>query len=577
LFVKFQLIFLVLFSSLSLLVQAYQPQLLQQTFTRQKASGAAKNIRGQIGFINNTQSSIHISPIRIKTRSYTFSFIPEKKHIGPKEKITVNFKAEFYQAGSFQILAKLPIVVARKSVRKHTIELYYLVKKLGNRNLYFTVSTYKKLYLDKGIRKEAGMGRVFKSYRETPKFPHAKTKRLPLLNKIKTIPSRDSIYKIPTRSSNNKQISADTTHSLELYNESSELESYTLSPQNHQLATATTARGKFSWLGTDNHYHRAFGWRVRAWTRRNSSSSWKKRAEDWIQWDGSWRLQFSRPSGHKVKFQYIASNRFFKPQNNSGDSYRWVGPEHANIASVHNEGSWFANTSSGNVRGLGEMYHEGMLLWSKLYWQASINPLRNKQIRIFFPNLSYDCGSGSGNPWSCASTDGRIWLIPAHALAQGVTAHELAHQINYEFWNNQRPPNAGGSHTLTGCFTKGLALLEGFANFMTVWMYNNRSTPNPSAFGVNIETLPASVCTNISRNESYVAATFWDLHDKHTDNNDNLWFIHPGAVAGLYLRSGKKNSMQAFRTTYRNAANNEHRHIIDDIFVQNKNHIQLTN
>jgi hypothetical protein len=40
-------------------------------------------------------------------------------------------------------------------------------------------------------------------------------------------------------------------------------------------------------------------------------------------------------------------------------------------------------------------------------------------------------------------------------------------------------------------------------------------------------------------------------------------------VPALYLNAGMKQKMSDFRETYRNAANTEHRSIVDSIFEQN--------
>jgi hypothetical protein len=559
---------------------AYQPQRLQQGDIKQKRSGLAKKISGQINLTNNTFQTIQVRPIKIKGLGYRFVFVPNKKTVRAKETFTMNFRGQFLRAGKFQVIAKIPLVVGKQTTVHHSLELYYRVKKSQGRLLVFEASSYRKLFLDAGLVKEPGMGTVFKSQKPNSRIPYEKPSVSKNLRLLPRYPSRDSLDQIPTDTGAIKRPRMDghrrtspTSVEEPVYQETDIF----FENETFEASSVVNARGKFFWLGTDHRYHPAFGWRVRAWTRRNSSSSWKKRAEDWIQWDGKWTLSFQRPSGHKVKFQYVAFNRFFTPQTNAGNRYRWVGPERSTVSSSHQEGSWSANTETGNARGLGEMYHEGMRLWSKIYWTGKINPLRNDTIQIIFPNLTYDCGSGSGNPWSCASTNGRIWLIPAHALSRGVMVHELSHQINYEFWNNNRPPNSGGSHTLTGCFSEGLALLEGFADFMESWLYDQRLDAMPNTSGINLETIPAGVCQSIGRNESYVAATFWDLHDQHFDHDDNLWFVHPGAVPGIYLRTGKKNNMQSFRSVYKSAANFEHRGIIDAIFTQNRNYLPFTN
>ena len=45
-------------------------------------------------------------------------------------------------------------------------------------------------------------------------------------------------------------------------------------------------------------------------------------------------------------------------------------------------------------------------------------------------------------------------------------------------------------------------------------------------------------CTNGWQNETWVARTFWDLHDTRGDGSDVLWFNHLGAVPALYLANG---------------------------------------
>jgi hypothetical protein len=210
-----------------------------------------------------------------------------------------------------------------------------------------------------------------------------------------------------------------------------------------------------------------------------------------------------------------------------------------------------------------------MILWSKLYWEGSINPLRGSAIKVYFPNTTYDCGDGTGVPWSCAARDGRIWLIPSHASRNGVMQHELSHQINYEYWGNSVPSGAGGPHNLSSCYNTGLAEMEGFANFMVFWAQSGRGDDPSSGFDFRVEDPSFACSSNKATNESWVAAAFWDLHDQHGDGSDNLWFIHPGAVPAIYLRGGMKNGLNDYHPVYRNAANAEHRTIIDSIFRQN--------
>ncbi|MDO8595505.1 MAG: hypothetical protein Q7R45_02665, partial [Sulfuricaulis sp.] len=177
-------------------------------------------------------------------------------------------------------------------------------------------------------------------------------------------------------------------------------------------------------------------------------------------------------------------------------------------------------------------------------------------------------GDGSGNPWSCASVGGEIWLIAAHT-DNFTVQHELAHQLNNEYWNNERPPGAGGSHVLSNCYNTGLALREGFANAVPHWVLDGENSSNPGAGGFQLESPDKATICNGDTNETWVAGTFWDLLDRHGDDKDILWFNNAVEVFSIYLNKGVKNGMKNYRQDYRDAASSGHQTYIDDIYKNN--------
>ncbi len=100
-------------------------------------------------------------------------------------------------------------------------------------------------------------------------------------------------------------------------------------------------------------------------------------------------------------------------------------------------------SASGDLSGIGDVYQAAMDFWWGFY-SASVNPNRSKSIKLYYPNTWEFCGTKG--LWSCAASEGKIWLIPAHANSFSVE-HELSHQLNYEFWGDSFP-NVGGSHDL---------------------------------------------------------------------------------------------------------------------------------
>jgi len=203
-------------------------------------------------------------------------------------------------------------------------------------------------------------------------------------------------------------------------------------------------------------------------------------------------------------------------------------------------------------------------------------------IRFFYPNTWDNCGGSS--PWSCASGND-LWLIAAHGTQGDVVVHEMAHVLNNKFWSNKRPAGSGGSHTLNACYPTrlGMALREGFANFMAGWVsYPNRNVAEGGfnsgrwALGYDLESRNSPPnCANGWENEVWVARTFWDLHDTRADGDDILWFNAKGAIPALYLgnaiaNNGDARDMRFYETIYRNAASSGHQGFITDIFEQNR-------
>jgi len=219
---------------------------------------------------------------------------------------------------------------------------------------------------------------------------------------------------------------------------------------------------------------------------------------------------------------------------------------------------------------------------SRLYRNGGINPVRSSPINLIAPNTGLACGGTS--PWSCAN-GGNIWLIAAHAAQAQVVSHELGHQLNFKFWDDKRPANNGGSHSLNGCYPgrEGMTLFEGFADFLAGWVgYPGRNVAD-GGFGSGRWTLGWDLedrdappnCTNGWENEVWVARTFWDLHDTRSDGNDVLWFNSLGAVPPLYLGNGVATNgdyrdVRYYEDIYRNAASPGHQVYISDIFDQNR-------
>lgn len=340
---------------------------------------------------------------------------------------------------------------------------------------------------------------------------------------------------------------------------------------------------------SDHSLHPGFAWRVQAWTNEGMPANpWRMVGSAWVQSDGRWKIDVPASEGYRgkhLRVVYAASNPYFRPQDREGHGYAWHDPDQYDIPAFYNAGHRVADTDGGSASGLGELYYAGATMWSRLYWVAGINPIRDEPIKFYYPNTWETCSSDRTQPWSCASADGRIWIIADHGTRAFATAHELGHQLNYEYWNNMLPANSGGSHSTSTCDPNrlGMVLTEAFADFVAAWGgYPSRHVPDASLGDVpwdssfNIES-PSSPpkCLTGWANEGWTARTFWDLHDTRTDGLDILWFVHPGAVLAIYLDNGvsidgEPRDMRNYRALYRKFASDGHEQFVDDIFLQNR-------
>ncbi len=347
-------------------------------------------------------------------------------------------------------------------------------------------------------------------------------------------------------------------------------------------AVTHTLTGRFStkWT-TDHSLHPGFGFRVLVYRAGTSTLL----GSSWVESNGLWKVGVQDTAGfvtgQKIDVTYRSYNNYFAPQNQAGNRYWWQDPVWTVNSTSFDVGHRVADTDGGAYNGVGELVDNAMTMWSRLYWDAGINPVPSSPIRFFFPNTWNNCGGAS--PWSCASGND-LWLIASHGVQGDVVNHEMGHVLNNTFWNNKRPAGSGGSHDLNTCYPTrlGMALREGFANFVAAWVgYPSRNVAEGGfnsgrwALGWDAEqrNTPPN-CTNGWENEVWVARTFWDLHDTRTDGDDILWFNHPGAVLSLYLgnsiaNDGDARDMRFYETIYRDAASAGHAGFITDIFEQN--------
>lgn len=336
-------------------------------------------------------------------------------------------------------------------------------------------------------------------------------------------------------------------------------------------ARAVSAQGVFSCRGSDGLAHAAWGWKVEAFAR--VGGRWRKLATTSVKGDGIWTVSVPYDSG-TLRFVASPMNRYFHLRGEGGD-YAFVLADYTSVPSSVNVGEQFLDSWT-TLPNLGDTYDRAMALWWRLLFDARVNPLRGESIRIVFPNTRDDCGSGSGSgiPWACSKRDEfRIVLDAGNAMIRDTVIHELGHQLEAKHWDDQGP---GGSHTLTGCFSRKLVLSEGYATFLALWLFNARDARRAMAYGIDHEAPGAGTCASpLDSNEVWIAAALWDLYDTHMDGFDGLYVKDRGLTLATPLVAAEQPNLAHFHRYFRNFAEEGRTEPADVngvnyIFTQNK-------
>ena len=135
----------------------------------------------------------------------------------------------------------------------------------------------------------------------------------------------------------------------------------------------------------------------------------------------------------------------------------------------------------------------------------------NKKIKIIYP--------GRGDYYSY----GKVNLTKGHYW--DVVGHELGHAV-YDMANIGTME--GGPHRIDECYSKGLALSEGWASFFSAWLSVDLKDEDakfeymvPRRAPLRFENIPSDVCPG-ETNEWRVTGFLWDLIDINEDQEDTL-------------------------------------------------------
>jgi len=549
---------------------ADQPDIINAAVMNLPPTGDAGSIRCQLQITNPNPAPVMVEIPAVRSPlGYVVNATPSRVSLNPRQEALVELLIGLAADGKYQVFIPLVVQDARgQTKREASVDLYFEV--LQRR---YTQSSFRALFANPIAIERDEKGRLVQMYPAGPlpagleedpesKTPHADVEELERMQRstvFETDWGQSPTLRTPApkRTSESRDGSTEGTATEFLFKQND-------IPAALSGVTAT-AIGTLKFTSLKGSILPCYGWRVVAYEQIGGTKIGIRTGN--VKSNGDWKLEFV-PHGFPIKIEYQPENAFFSladPADNTYYSFSSGVVYNPSAGDTINEGTLAPYMANGSLAGLGDIYRDGMLLWDALKTKGGgISPLRDQSIVVYYPNMTYTCGMDK--PWSCANPGGFVWLIPKHAKNRNTMIHELSHQINFEYWNNNNP-SPGGPHYLYGCQDVSLAMVEGFADFMPRWVRFTQTGSEPDLGGV--ESPPLNTCPLQNSNELWVAATFWDLYDIMTDGDDDFAFSNQGATVGIYLKYGPRTHMGLFRSVYKSSAPIGDQAKVVAIFAQN--------
>lgn len=356
-----------------------------------------------------------------------------------------------------------------------------------------------------------------------------------------------------------------------------------------EAARRFTISGQLSYLDLQRQLRPGWSWTVTLdWLKPNGQRV--PLASDTVASDGTWRVAFRAPLGYRgqnLSVSYAPANSFVTfladvetPGGWVTKEYIFSDPLRTDIRRVYAAPPTTIDLSDqGQYAGLGDVFLDTMLLWNALRSAGIVDDSFGQLTNVVFPNLHYDCGGDE--IWSCQYGD-TVWVRAADATTPFTMLHELGHALTWRFWAAY-PPNSGGDHSWYRCGTAGMALSEGFATaiaaMVSIPLDQTDAAIDDSGWSFPVEEpryaeLTGCSAASYAGSELAVAATIWDLVDRHVDERnqrqDARAYENPYLPIYLILRNGAAASLDDYRDVLKTGANSEvDKAWIDDVFEMN--------
>jgi hypothetical protein len=528
------------------------------------ASGSASSVNGSLVIKNISSLPLSIRATSERREKYTLAFVADTRMIPPGESATLRFSGAILQQGQVGVYARLELLNQRGTVMDtEIVPMAFEVKGGAFRKL--TQREAQTRTVDPSITSSEIRS-------EAPKFARSADYNKPT-------PTVEQLESLPANAIQRISLAVGEAGVADNSPRSNENSPFTLSapaPAPQMSSNATTITGSFGYKGIDDAMHRARDWKVEVWAAKDGKTYNKRVYAGWLNGNGEWTGTVPKEyDGQKFMVLYKTANNFFELRSsfeNVVNFYTIMGAKVLKSGTTIPLGyTWFDSSFDANIRafGVGDIYEEGIQLWAK-FVSVGLDPKRAKAITVYFPNNFHDSCT------SCSDLDDYlIYIAQGDVIRRGTMQHELAHHIHYKYWHAYQPlAQSGGTHYLNGCAgTEMRALSEGFADFIPVWVQQDRTKGvNTARFGYNIENPEqTTLCQVNNAGELWVAGTLWDMHDKLKDGNDSVYWSAEGGTVKIFLQH-TADSMGKFRAIYANEAGkfgSQYKTAFEKIFDQN--------
>jgi hypothetical protein len=261
---------------------------------------------------------------------------------------------------------------------------------------------------------------------------------------------------------------------------------------------------------------------------------WRTAATTYTDSAGNWSVSYNAPSQHNLweVRVYTKNSSYGEVQNQSGGLY-YTYTQYSDLSTGGSIGTWYVLSGTDS---------------QKAFWSFE-DIVRTKETIGSYVNggiitiVWYPTNTSS----SYYTHGGKIYLNQNSPASKSITVHEIAHNYMYNIYGSMPSTPSCSPHYMDSASSQGCAWVEGWANFLSLYVNFSPIFEYTGGSTVNLEN--TSSFASGDSVEGRVAGALWDMYDAANEGDDKYTFAFSSIYRAMY--DSKVNTFSEYWTKWK--------------------------